>query len=231
VLAERFPLLPGRPCLLGSSLAPGLHAVRLTCNHVPTADEIQVAEIVRCAAARGLPLSVRGGGHSLVRIFLSACKRHHMLTCCVPISPFDRAQRALYRLVEDGVMIDMSGMKAVSVDTQLRTARVQGRQPDPRHTCTEFRLINAATGAVGNDARLHNKQQCAACAQAAPYMQTSRQPPRLTSWLCRGVTHSRRVSALHCTAASGDHLTHAVSNGRQCTVVRQAALLPSYLWP
>ena len=99
--------------------------------------------------------------------------------------------------MKDGVMIDMSGMKAVFVDTQQRTARVQGRQPDP--LCMGIRLRHAATD-VGE-----NPLHCVV--QAAPYTKTSRQPPRLTSWLCRGVTRSRRGSAWHCTAASGDDLT------------------------
>ena len=70
----------------------------------------QPAEIVRCLTvqdvmhtvrwtrAQGLPLSVRGGGH-------------------------DFAGRAL---VENGVVIDLSQMRAVTIDPDARTAHVQG---------------------------------------------------------------------------------------------------------
>ncbi len=191
------------------------------------ADETQVADVVRFAAARGWPLSVRGGGHSLVRSFLECWQQTPHIELLRTHRSGDHTQRALYRLVEDGVMIDMSGMKAVSVDTRQRTARVQGRQPDPLHTGTKYRLMYAATGAVGTNAKLHKTLRCAACVQAAPYMQTFRQPRSLTSWLCRGETRSRRGSAWHCTAASGDDLTHATSRICCCSVTLRAKLLPT----
>jgi len=57
-----------------------------------------VAEAVRFARETGLPISVRGGGHNV-------------------------AGRAV---VDDGLMIDLSPMRAVYVDPEARTARVQG---------------------------------------------------------------------------------------------------------
>jgi hypothetical protein len=72
--------------------------------------KIQPAAIVRCLTvpdvihtvrwtrAHGLPLAIRGGGH-------------------------DFAGRAL---VENGIVIDLSQMKAVTIDPDARTARIQG---------------------------------------------------------------------------------------------------------
>jgi FAD/FMN-containing dehydrogenase len=55
------------------------------------------AAAVRFAAKRGLPLAVRSGGHSL----------------------------AYYGVVDDALVVDLSGMKRVSIDPEQRIARVQ----------------------------------------------------------------------------------------------------------
>ena len=60
------------------------------------ADDVQRA--VQFALERELPLSVRGGGHSVVG----------------------------YSVCDDGLMIDLSQMKAVSVDPDTRVARAAG---------------------------------------------------------------------------------------------------------
>ena len=57
-----------------------------------------VVEAVRFARERDLPVSVRGGGHAV----------------------------AGHAVVDSGVMIDLSLMKAISVDPAARTARVAG---------------------------------------------------------------------------------------------------------
>src|SRR5512132_2358998 len=57
------------------------------------ADDVQQALLF--ARERGLPISIRGGGHSVVG----------------------------YSVVDDGVMIDLSLMKGVSVDPAARVAR------------------------------------------------------------------------------------------------------------
>jgi FAD/FMN-containing dehydrogenase len=64
---------------------------------VRAADAEDVAEAVCFARALGLPLAVRSGGHSL----------------------------AHYSVIDDAVVIDLSGMKRVSIDPATRTARVQ----------------------------------------------------------------------------------------------------------
>jgi FAD/FMN-containing dehydrogenase len=56
-----------------------------------------VAETVRFARDRGLPLAVRSGGHSL----------------------------AQYSVIDDAIVVDLSGMKRVSIDPEERIARVQ----------------------------------------------------------------------------------------------------------
>jgi FAD/FMN-containing dehydrogenase len=61
------------------------------------ADERDVAAAVRCARRSGVPVAVRSGGHSFPG--LSVC--------------------------DDGVVIDLSPMKAVHVDPEARTVRVQ----------------------------------------------------------------------------------------------------------
>ncbi|OZV77365.1 FAD-linked oxidase [Micromonospora echinospora] len=62
------------------------------------ADAEDVAETVRFAAQRGLPIAVRGGGHGV----------------------------AGHALCEDGVVVDLSSMRAVTVDPGRRVAHVQG---------------------------------------------------------------------------------------------------------
>ena len=62
------------------------------------ADAADVATVVRFAAERGLPIAVRGGGHSV----------------------------AGHALCEDGVVVDLSAMRAVRVDPARGLAHVQG---------------------------------------------------------------------------------------------------------
>ena len=62
------------------------------------ADADDVATAVRFAAERGLALSVRGGGHNV----------------------------AGTAVVDDGVVIDLSAMRAVRIDHSRRTVHVQG---------------------------------------------------------------------------------------------------------
>jgi FAD/FMN-containing dehydrogenase len=62
------------------------------------ADTDDVAAAIRFATERGVPLSVRGGGHNV----------------------------AGTALVEDGLVIDMSAMRAVRIDEAGRTVHVQG---------------------------------------------------------------------------------------------------------
>ena len=62
------------------------------------ADTQDVAEAVNFARAQGLPLAVRGGGHSIAGL----------------------------SSIDGGVLIDLASMRAVEVDTELRQARVQG---------------------------------------------------------------------------------------------------------
>jgi FAD/FMN-containing dehydrogenase len=64
---------------------------------VRVANEQDVAETVRFARDHGLPLAVRSGGHSL----------------------------AQYSVIDDVVVVDLSGMKRVSVDPEEKIARVQ----------------------------------------------------------------------------------------------------------
>jgi FAD/FMN-containing dehydrogenase len=69
-----------------------------------------VAETVRFARDRGLPLAVRSGGHSL----------------------------AHYSVIDDEIVVDLSGRKCVSLDPEQRIARVQpgatsGDLADPAH--------------------------------------------------------------------------------------------------
>ena len=64
---------------------------------VRAANAGDVAEAVRFAAERGMPLAVRSGGHSL----------------------------AHYSVSDDAIVVDLSDMKQVLVDPQTRTARVQ----------------------------------------------------------------------------------------------------------
>jgi FAD/FMN-containing dehydrogenase len=60
-------------------------------------DSNEVARTVRLARTHGIPVSIRGGGHNF-------------------------AGKAV---LQDGLMIDLSGMKAISVDVGRRTARTQ----------------------------------------------------------------------------------------------------------
>jgi FAD/FMN-containing dehydrogenase len=64
---------------------------------VRAASAADVAEGVRFARAQGLPLAVRSGGHNF----------------------------AGYSMVDDGVTIDLSELKAIHIDPETRTARVQ----------------------------------------------------------------------------------------------------------
>jgi FAD/FMN-containing dehydrogenase len=64
---------------------------------VQAASPQDVAETVRFARDRGLPLAVRSGGHSV----------------------------AHYSVVDDVILVDLSGMKCVSIDPEARVARVQ----------------------------------------------------------------------------------------------------------
>jgi FAD/FMN-containing dehydrogenase len=78
---------------------------------VQAASVQDVAETVRFARDRGLPLAVRSGGHSV----------------------------AHYSVVDDVILVDLSGMKSISVDPEARIARVQagatsGDLAGPAHT-------------------------------------------------------------------------------------------------
>jgi FAD/FMN-containing dehydrogenase len=64
---------------------------------VRAANALDVVEAVRFARDRALPLAVRSGGHSLA---------HHSM-------------------IDDAVVVDLSGMKRVSIDPEARIARVQ----------------------------------------------------------------------------------------------------------
>ena len=64
---------------------------------VRAADAYDVAEAVQFARDRSLPLAVRSGGHSL----------------------------AHYSVIDNAIVIDLSGMKRVSIDPEARIARVQ----------------------------------------------------------------------------------------------------------
>jgi FAD/FMN-containing dehydrogenase len=64
---------------------------------VQAANVQDVAETVRFARDRGLPLAVRSGGHSVAR----------------------------HSMIDDAIVVDLSGMKGVSVDPQPRIAGVQ----------------------------------------------------------------------------------------------------------
>jgi FAD/FMN-containing dehydrogenase len=64
---------------------------------VRAASAQDVAVTVRFAAERGLPLAVRSGGHSLAHL----------------------------SVIDDALMVDLSGMKRVSIDPEARLARVQ----------------------------------------------------------------------------------------------------------
>jgi FAD/FMN-containing dehydrogenase len=64
---------------------------------VRAANAQDVVEAVRFAGDRGLPLAVRSGGHSVAR----------------------------YSMIDDAIVVDLSGMKRVSVDPEARIARVQ----------------------------------------------------------------------------------------------------------
>lgn len=64
---------------------------------VRAASAQDVAEAVRFARDRGMPLAVRSGGHSLAR----------------------------YSVIDDAIVVDLSGMKRVSIDPQGHVARVQ----------------------------------------------------------------------------------------------------------
>ena len=64
---------------------------------VQAANPQDVAETVRFARERGLPLAVRSGGHSL----------------------------AHYSVIDDVIVVDLSGMKCVSIDPETRIAHVQ----------------------------------------------------------------------------------------------------------
>jgi FAD/FMN-containing dehydrogenase len=60
-------------------------------------DTSNVVDTVRCARAQGVPISIRGGGHNFVG----------------------------KAVLEDGLMIDLSGMKSISVDVEQSKARAQ----------------------------------------------------------------------------------------------------------
>ena len=64
---------------------------------VHAADEQDVAAAVRFARERGHPLAVRSGGHSLARL----------------------------SMIDDAIVVDLSGMKRVVIDPAARTAHVQ----------------------------------------------------------------------------------------------------------
>ena len=64
---------------------------------VRAANAQDVFEAVRFARAYGMPLAVRSGGHSL----------------------------AYYSMIDDAVVVDLSGMKRISIDPAARVARVQ----------------------------------------------------------------------------------------------------------
>ena len=64
---------------------------------VHAADERDVAEAIRFARDLGYPLAVRSGGHSLARL----------------------------SMIDDAIVVDLSGLKRVVIDPATRTARVQ----------------------------------------------------------------------------------------------------------
>ena len=126
--------------LHGSLLAPdmpGYHEARTIWNAMidrrpgliaRCADAADVALTVRFAREHGLLLAVRGGGHNI----------------------------AGNAVCEDGLMIDLSSMKAVRVDAAARTARVEGgatlaefdREAQASGLATPLG-INSTTGVAG----------------------------------------------------------------------------------
>ncbi len=64
---------------------------------VQAANPQDVAETVRFASERGMPLAVRSGGHSI----------------------------AHFSMIDDVIVVDLSSMKCVTIDPEARTARVQ----------------------------------------------------------------------------------------------------------
>ncbi|MBL7258883.1 FAD-binding oxidoreductase [Paractinoplanes lichenicola] len=85
-------------------------------------DPAEVSAVVRIAGDHGVPLSVRAGGH-------------------------DWAGRALR---DGGIVLDLTAMRAVTVDTSRRTATTQGGAitSDLVGTITPYGMV-AATGVVG----------------------------------------------------------------------------------
>jgi FAD/FMN-containing dehydrogenase len=101
-----------------------------------------VAEVVRFARATGLPLAVRGGGHNV----------------------------AGTAVVDDGIVADLSAMRAVRVDASRRTVHVQGgatwgdvdRVTQPLGLATPGGVVSetgvaglALNGGVSSQRRLH----------------------------------------------------------------------------
>ena len=85
------------------------------------ADADDVATAVRFAAEHGLPLAVRGGGHNV----------------------------AGTAVVDDGLVIDLSAMRAVRIDASGRTVHVAGRRDlgrrRPRHRAARARHARAGS--------------------------------------------------------------------------------------
>lgn len=129
VVEELERLVPGRVHLPGASAYVGATAVwngAITVRPVvvaqpETPDEVQA--VVRLAREHGLPVTVRGGGH-------------------------DWAGRALN---EDGLVLDLSAMRAVRVDPSAREAVIEGgATADDVVRAAESYGLTAATGTVGD---------------------------------------------------------------------------------
>ncbi|HET7037883.1 MAG TPA: FAD-binding oxidoreductase [Thermomicrobiaceae bacterium] len=91
-------LLPGSPGYDEARRVVNITLDRHPLAIVRAASALDVARAVNFARDHGLPLAVRGGGHSL----------------------------AGYSVIDDAVLVDLSHMRQVDVDPEARIARVQG---------------------------------------------------------------------------------------------------------
>src|SRR5690606_9275803 len=90
-------ILPAHPDYDTARKTLNINLDRRPAAIVRVANTQDVAETVRFARERGLPLAVRSGGHSL----------------------------AQYSVINDAVIVDFSSMKRVSIDPETRIAHVQ----------------------------------------------------------------------------------------------------------
>jgi FAD/FMN-containing dehydrogenase len=90
-------LTAGHPAYEQARRTVNLRSDRFPLAIVRAADELDVAATVDFARAHDLPLAVRSGGHSI----------------------------ALFSVVDDAVVIDLSQLKDIEIDAGARTARVQ----------------------------------------------------------------------------------------------------------